>query len=89
MCGNDSMAMGAVDALRTAGKNGQIQVVGFDNMPDVQDYLRSGDLLATIDQSGSNQAITAIQVGQRMLSGEKVSGWIKSDFRLVQASDLK
>jgi formylglycine-generating enzyme required for sulfatase activity/ABC-type sugar transport system substrate-binding protein len=89
MCGNDYMAMGAIDALRTAGKNGQIQVVSFDNLIDVQDLLRSGDLLATIDQSGSNQAITAIQVGQRMLSGEQVSGWIKSDVKLVQASDIK
>ena len=89
MCDNDSMAMGAIDALKTAGKNGHIQVVGFDNMPEVQDLLRSGDLLATVDQSFTNQVLTAIQVGQRMLKGEKVSGLIKTNARLVQASNLK
>ena len=83
------MAMGAIDALKTAGKNGHIQVVGFDNMPEVQDLLRSGDLLATVDQSFTNQVLTAIQVGQRMLKGEKVSGLIKTNARLVQASNLK
>ena len=32
LCGNDNMALGAVAAVRAAGKAGKVQVVGYDNI---------------------------------------------------------
>jgi ribose transport system substrate-binding protein len=49
-CANDKMALGALKAIREAGKTGKITVVGYDNIPDVRPYLQSGEMHATIEQ---------------------------------------
>ena len=53
MAANDSMALGVVKALDAAGKSGKIKVVGFDNIPAVQPLIKSGKMLATIEQYGA------------------------------------
>lgn len=89
MCDNDSMVLGAVKAVEAAGKLGQIQIVGFDNIAPVQDLIKKGSVLATVDQFSTVQAVNAIQVGLRMMKGEKVTGWVKTDVKLITAADLK
>lgn len=49
-CANDKMALGALKAIREAGRKGQLTVIGYDNIPDVQPYLQSGEMYATLDQ---------------------------------------
>ncbi|HSV74367.1 MAG TPA: substrate-binding domain-containing protein [Chthonomonadales bacterium] len=49
-CANDKMALGAMKAIKEAGKTGTIRVIGYDNIPDVQPALRSGEMYATIEQ---------------------------------------
>ena len=88
MAANNSMALGIVKALDAAGKSGTIQVVGFDNIPAVQPLLQDGKMLATIDQFGPEMAKNAIEIGLRVLGGEKLSGWIKTPVKLVTAADL-
>ena len=39
LAGNDSMALGAVSAIRAAGKVGKVQVVGYDNIAAVKAML--------------------------------------------------
>ena len=41
VCGNDTMAMGAMAALKAAGK-GDVVVVGFDGSNDVRDSILAG-----------------------------------------------
>lgn len=89
MCDNDSMVLGAVKAIEAAGKTGKIQVVGFDNIAAVQDLIKKGKVLATVDQFGPDQAKFGIQAGFRLLKGEKVTGWQKSDVKVITAADLK
>jgi len=57
LCSNDNMAIGAVAAVRQAGKTGEILVIGFDNISATHELLRNGDMLATADQYGSQLAI--------------------------------
>src|SRR5207302_11159838 len=49
-CANDKMALGAMKAIQEAGKKGRVTVIGYDNIPDVQPYLKNGALYATIEQ---------------------------------------
>jgi ribose transport system substrate-binding protein len=70
LCANDSMALGAVAALRAAGKLGQVFVVGFDNISAVQDLLKKGDILATADQHADKLAVFGIEYALDMLRGE-------------------
>jgi ribose transport system substrate-binding protein len=89
MCANDSMVLGAVKAIEAAGLTGKVLVVGFDNIPAVQELIKDGSVLATVDQFGPEMAKNAIEVGLRILDGEDLSGWIKTPVQLVTADDLK
>jgi len=61
LCANDSMALGAVAALRAAGRLGQVRVVGFDNISAVRDLLAKKEMLATADQHGAELAVFGIE----------------------------
>lgn len=89
MCDNDSMVLGAQKAVEAAGLTGKVTIVGFDNIAPVQDLIKRGKVLATVDQFSTVQAVNAIQVGLRMMKGEKVTGWVKTDVKLITAAELK
>ena len=88
MAANDSMALGVVKALDSAGKSGTIKVVGFDNIPAVQPLIKGGKMLATVEQYGAQMAALGIDYGLRQLAGEKFTGWVKTDVKLITAADL-
>jgi ribose transport system substrate-binding protein len=88
MAANDSMALGVVKALDSAGKSGTIKVVGFDNIPAVQPLIKGGKMLATVEQYGAQMAALGIEYGLRQLAGEKFTGWVKTDIKLITATDL-
>jgi ribose transport system substrate-binding protein len=88
MAANDSMALGVVKALDSAGKSGSIKVVGFDNIPAVQPLIKGGKMLATVEQYGAKMAAMGIDYGLRQLAGEKFTGWVKTDVKLITAADL-
>jgi ribose transport system substrate-binding protein len=88
MAANDSMALGVVKALDSAGKSGTIKVVGFDNIPAVQPLIKGGKMLATVEQYGAQMAALGIDYGLRQLAGEKFTGWVKTDIKLITAADL-
>lgn len=90
MAANDSMAVGVVKAIEAAGKSGQIEVVGFDNIPAVQPLLKEKKMLATVDQFGQQMAADAIDKALGVLkSGAPLKGWVKTDIKLVTSDDVK
>ena len=88
MCANDSMALGVEKAIAAAGKTGKIQIVGFDNIGAIQNLIKDGKVLATIDQFGPEMAANAIKVGMKIMQGEKLSGWQKTPVKLITKNDL-
>lgn len=60
ICGNDTMAMGAMAALKAAGK-GDVKVVGFDGSNDVRDSILAGDIKATVLQPAYRIAQMAVE----------------------------
>lgn len=87
LAGNDSMAVGAVSAVRAAGKAGKVQVVGHDNINAIKPMLKDGRVLATADQFAAKQAVFGIQTALKILKGEKVdsgtNGVIETPVELV------
>jgi ribose transport system substrate-binding protein len=69
LCANDSMALGAVAALRTAGKTNDIFVVGFDNISAAQRLLKEGKMLCTVDQHADKLAVYGIDFALDILAG--------------------
>ena len=70
LCANDSMALGAVAALKDAGKLGSIHVVGFDNIAAVQRLLKEGKILCTVDQHADKLALFGIEYALEMLQSK-------------------
>lgn len=48
--GNDEMALGAIAALKEAGKLEQVKVGGFDGSPDAVEAVKSGEMQYTVLQ---------------------------------------
>lgn len=70
LCSNDSMALGALAAVRAAGRAGQVHLVGFDNISAVAAAIKDGSILATADQHGDQLAVFGIEYALRVLGGE-------------------
>ncbi len=67
LAANDSMALGAVAAVKSAGKTGQVTIIGFDNIKAVQEMIREGKVLATADQHGDQLAVFGIETALQIL----------------------
>jgi ribose transport system substrate-binding protein len=89
LCANDSMALGAVAALKAAGKSDQIFVVGFDNILAAQRLLKEGRLLCTIDQHADRLAIYGIEYALEMLKGKGTPSDRETPVDLITAEILK
>lgn len=86
LAGNDSMALGAVSAVRAAGKKGQVQVVGYDNIKAIKPMLKDGRILATADQYAAKQAVFGIEAALKLVKGEPTGakdGVIETPVELV------
>jgi ribose transport system substrate-binding protein len=67
LCANDNMALGAAAAVQAAGRAGQVQIVGFDNIAAVKPLLADGRILATADQHGDQLAVFGIEAALKIL----------------------
>ncbi|KXU86570.1 LacI family transcriptional regulator [Paraburkholderia monticola] len=93
LAGNDNMAIGAVSAVRAAGKQGKVLVVGYDNINAIHPMLKDGRVLATADQYAAKQAVFGIDTALKALSeGKKqsqLSGVVETPVDLVTKDTLK
>lgn len=70
LCGNDSMALGAVAAVQSAGRTGKVFVAGFDNIAALKPMLADGRVVATADQHADKLAVFGIEAALKILRGE-------------------
>ena len=68
--GNDTMAMGAMAALKAANR-GDVIVVGFDGSNDVRDSILAGEIKATVLQPAYRQAQLAVEQAKMFLDTGK------------------
>lgn len=66
IAGNDTMALGALAALESAGRSDVI-VVGFDGANDARDAILAGKMHATVLQPAWRQAQFAVELADRFL----------------------
>ncbi len=74
LCGNDSMAIGAVSAVKSAGKVGKVLVVGYDNISAISAMLKDGRVIATADQHADKLAVFGIENALQRLKRKTVVG---------------
>jgi len=66
IAGNDTMALGAAAALKSAGKS-NVQITGFDGSPDAIDAIERGELRATVLQPAVLISRLAVDEADRYL----------------------
>jgi len=70
-CGNDAMAMGAYQALVTAGKTDQVKVFGFDGADDVVRSIAEGKIVATGMQFPKKMAQQSAEFADQYIKGKR------------------
>jgi len=88
-CGNDAMAMGAYQALVSAGKQDSVKVFGFDGAKDVMDAIKDGKIEATAMQSPKFMAQKAAEFADKYLNGQTdISKKTPIEVEVVNASNI-
>lgn len=72
ICQNDGMALGALEAVKAAGKKDQIIITGIDAIQDALDSVKAGELDATCFQDAIGQGKGALDMAVRAAKGEKI-----------------
>ena len=89
LCANDSMALGAVAAIKAANKSDQVLVVGFDNIEAARMLLKEGKLLCTVDQHGDQLAVFGIDYALEILTSKSTPADKETPVDLITAESLK
>jgi ribose transport system substrate-binding protein len=86
---NDDMAVGIAEALAAAGRAGKTKVIGIDGIPDATAAIAAGNMLATADFSGHDQAYLAVTAAVRSLRGQPVPKEITLPVVIVNKENVK
>jgi ribose transport system substrate-binding protein len=86
-CANDNMALGAVEALKAAGKLEDVIVVGFDANPDAAASILAGEMTASIAQSPYNMGRFGVVYGLAAIQGNPVPELIDTGTTVVTADN--
>lgn len=62
LAGNDEMALGAIAALKEAGKLEDVIVGGFDGAPDAVEAVKNGEMAYTVLQPVAQFSETAVEL---------------------------
>jgi len=69
---NDDTALGALAAVEKAGKQGRVQIVGFDAVPEAREAINAGQLHADVIQQPMEIGRTTMQAVTDYLGGKAV-----------------
>jgi ribose transport system substrate-binding protein len=89
LCSNDSMALGAVAALKSTGKLDQVLVIGYDNITAVQKLMKEGRVLCTIDQHADQIGVFGIEYALEILRTKAAPEDKQTPVDLVTAEPVK
>lgn len=76
---NDQMALGALEALKGAGIPG-VMIGGIDGTDEAKQNVKNGTFTITVLQDKVGQAATSVEIIERLLKGEKITGDVMVPF---------
>lgn len=88
LCCNDSMALGALAAVKSAGRSGEVLIVGFDNIAAIRAAVKEGSVLATADQHADQLAVYGIELALDLIRGKRPPADTTTPVDLVTAETL-
>ncbi len=86
---NDDMAMGAIQAMKTAGRSlDNVIVAGIDATPDALAAMQAGDMKVTVFQDGKKQGEASVDAMDRLLKGESIDSITFTSLELVTKENM-
>ena len=88
---NDEMALGAINAIKAAGKKlgtGGILVGGVDATGDALAAMKDGDLPVTVFQDAAGQGGGGVAAAIKLIKGEKVDAYVDIPYQLVTPDNM-
>jgi ribose transport system substrate-binding protein len=87
LCMNDDTAIGALNAVSTAGKEG-ITVIGFDGNQSAVELIATGDLAATVAQQPKLMGYLSVETALKALKGEAVEANVVVDTVIIDKDNF-
>jgi len=85
---DDNIAIGAIEAIKEAGRAGEFPVVSISGNIDGYEAVKRGEIYSTVSQPPDWEGITAVQVAVRLINGEKVDKWVKTPVQQVTRENV-
>jgi len=88
LAANDNMALGAASAVGAAALGREITIAGFDNISAIHPLIKSGTVIATVDQFGDQLAVFGIEYALEVLATGIVPEDRETSLELITADSL-
>lgn len=86
---NDEMAIGAIQALKSARKLDKVLVAGVDATQDALAAMKAGELKVTVFQDAMGQGAGAVDAALKLIRGERVAQRVWVPFELVTPANMQ
>ncbi|MBF0226125.1 MAG: substrate-binding domain-containing protein [Desulfobacterales bacterium] len=82
-CANDSMAIGALQAVEMGDKIGKILIAGYDNIDAVRYEMQSNRIQTTIEQHPELMGQYGVELAKNALKGKKMPDYVPVPVDLI------
>jgi len=85
---NDGMALGIVEAVKSAGLQDKVAVFGTDGISDAYTSIKAGELTGTVDSFPILTGEVALETALRLAAGQKVPRVVATPQALITKDNL-
>jgi ribose transport system substrate-binding protein len=85
---NDDMALGALQALKAAGRDKGVIIVGNDGIDDAIAAVKSGEMAGTIATPPYRQGYMGVEVAYRIATGQPVPAMLNETNQLITKDNV-
>jgi ABC-type sugar transport system substrate-binding protein len=85
---SDNMALGIADAVRAAGKTGEVKIIGLDGIAEALDAVRAGSISATVSQYPYVMGQMAVQACTAAARGARLPARVDAPIALLTKGNV-
>jgi ABC-type sugar transport system substrate-binding protein len=85
---NDQMALGIAQAVKNAGKKGQVAIIGVDGIEDALKAVKAGDMSATVSQYPYTIGQLGVEACLAASNGKTLPSNVKAPVQVVTKDNV-
>jgi ABC-type sugar transport system substrate-binding protein len=86
---SDNMALGIADAVRAAGRSGEVRIIGLDGIAEALDAVRAGSISATVSQYPYVMGRMAVEACAAAARGARVPPRVDAPIALLTRDNVE